>query len=282
MEDELDEVSGGRAEWKARARGVLARLQAQDRRGHGAQAARKSPRRSTSSSTTTCSRRSADGADPRLCPKCGRGARSALRGRPFGAFVACSNYPECTFTRKFAPARRQTARAATTATRHRSRQRARDRPQVRPVRALRPARRGQGGQARLDPQGPARLRPRLGDQAAEPAARRSARIPRPATRSPPASAATAPTSRTTASTPSSRGTARGVRDRHERRGHAARRSRQRRRRGGGRAKAEPIKTLRRRTRPRRRDQGHARPLRPLRHRRHHQRHPAARHASPRI
>ena len=42
----------------------------------------------------------ADGSDPRLCPNCGTG-RLALRGGKFGAFVACSNYPECRFTQKF-------------------------------------------------------------------------------------------------------------------------------------------------------------------------------------
>jgi DNA topoisomerase-1 len=41
-----------------------------------------------------------DGTDARLCPACGNG-RLALRGGKFGAFVACSNYPECKFTRKF-------------------------------------------------------------------------------------------------------------------------------------------------------------------------------------
>ena len=42
-----------------------------------------------------------DGSDPRLCPNCGNG-RLSLRGGRFGAFVACSNYPECKYTRKFA------------------------------------------------------------------------------------------------------------------------------------------------------------------------------------
>lgn len=42
-----------------------------------------------------------DGTDPRKCPQCGAG-RLSLRGGRFGAFVACSNYPECKFTRKFA------------------------------------------------------------------------------------------------------------------------------------------------------------------------------------
>jgi DNA topoisomerase-1 len=41
-----------------------------------------------------------DGSDPRLCPQCGEG-RLSLRGGRFGAFVACSNYPECRYTQKF-------------------------------------------------------------------------------------------------------------------------------------------------------------------------------------
>jgi DNA topoisomerase-1 len=42
----------------------------------------------------------ADETDPRLCPQCGKG-RLSLRGGKFGAFVACSNYPECRYTQKF-------------------------------------------------------------------------------------------------------------------------------------------------------------------------------------
>jgi len=44
-----------------------------------------------------------DGSDPRLCPACGNG-RLSLRGGKFGAFVACSNYPECRYTQKFGEA----------------------------------------------------------------------------------------------------------------------------------------------------------------------------------
>ena len=42
-----------------------------------------------------------DGTDPRLCPTCGNGRLSLKTGK-FGAFVACSNYPECRYTRQFA------------------------------------------------------------------------------------------------------------------------------------------------------------------------------------
>ncbi|HJW41408.1 MAG TPA: type I DNA topoisomerase, partial [Rhizomicrobium sp.] len=41
----------------------------------------------------------ADGSAPRTCPNCGTGELSLKLGR-FGAFVGCSNYPECRFTRQ--------------------------------------------------------------------------------------------------------------------------------------------------------------------------------------
>ena len=44
----------------------------------------------------------ADGADPRLCPLCGKGQLSLKIGK-FGAFIGCSNYPECRFTRVLSP-----------------------------------------------------------------------------------------------------------------------------------------------------------------------------------
>ena len=40
-----------------------------------------------------------DGSDPRLCPNCGNGQLSLKTGK-FGAFIGCSNYPECNFTRQ--------------------------------------------------------------------------------------------------------------------------------------------------------------------------------------
>lgn len=40
----------------------------------------------------------ADGSDPRICPTCGNGQLSLKLGK-FGAFVGCSNYPECRYTR---------------------------------------------------------------------------------------------------------------------------------------------------------------------------------------
>ncbi len=43
----------------------------------------------------------ADGSDPRLCPSCGAGKLSLKTSR-FGAFIGCSNYPECRYTRPIA------------------------------------------------------------------------------------------------------------------------------------------------------------------------------------
>jgi DNA topoisomerase-1 len=41
----------------------------------------------------------ADGTDPRICPSCGNGRLNLKLGR-FGAFIGCSNYPECRYTRQ--------------------------------------------------------------------------------------------------------------------------------------------------------------------------------------
>jgi DNA topoisomerase-1 len=42
-----------------------------------------------------------DGVDPRACPTCGTGRLSLKTGR-YGAFIGCSNYPECRYTRPIA------------------------------------------------------------------------------------------------------------------------------------------------------------------------------------
>ena len=44
----------------------------------------------------------ADGGDPRACPSCENGKLSLKLGK-FGAFIGCSNYPECRFTRTLSP-----------------------------------------------------------------------------------------------------------------------------------------------------------------------------------
>jgi DNA topoisomerase-1 len=54
-----------------------------------------------------------DGADPRLCPLCNRGQLSLKVGR-FGAFIGCSNYPECRYTRQLKTGDPENGEAAAT------------------------------------------------------------------------------------------------------------------------------------------------------------------------
>jgi DNA topoisomerase-1 len=100
LENELDEVSGGRADWQA----VLEAFW-RDFKPKTAEVMEQQPSAITAALDEFLSSflfpDKEDGADPRLCPACGEG-RLALRGGRFGAFVACSNYPECKFTRRFA------------------------------------------------------------------------------------------------------------------------------------------------------------------------------------
>lgn len=44
-----------------------------------------------------------DGSDPRVCQNCGIGRLSMRTARSGGAFIGCSNYPECRYTRPFGP-----------------------------------------------------------------------------------------------------------------------------------------------------------------------------------
>jgi DNA topoisomerase-1 len=44
----------------------------------------------------------ADGGDPRACPSCGNGQLSLKLGK-YGAFIGCSNYPDCNYTRVLSP-----------------------------------------------------------------------------------------------------------------------------------------------------------------------------------
>ncbi|MEM6757932.1 MAG: type I DNA topoisomerase [Pseudomonadota bacterium] len=44
-----------------------------------------------------------DGSNPRTCPNCGNGRLSMRTARSGGAFIGCSNYPECRYTRPFGP-----------------------------------------------------------------------------------------------------------------------------------------------------------------------------------
>ena len=152
----------------------------------------------------------ADGGDPRHCPTCGTGKLSLKLGK-FGAFIGCSNYPECRYTRQLAADGENGDGAELGADGDpRARPGSRDRldgdaarPAASAPMSSSASRRGREAEARQPAQGldAGDHRPRPGAGAAGAAARGRARIPRPASRSPPASAATAPSSCTTAPTP---------------------------------------------------------------------------------
>ncbi len=97
LEDQLDEISGGRADWKAVLRDFwrafseaiggtknLTITQVIDALDADLGPHFFPPR--------------ADGQDPRRCPACGEG-RLGLKLGKFGAFIGCSRYPECRHTR---------------------------------------------------------------------------------------------------------------------------------------------------------------------------------------
>ena len=102
LEEELDDVSGGRAAWQK----VLEAFW-RDFKPRTSEVMEQKPSEVTAELDTFLAPylfpERADGADPRLCPNCQAG-KLALRGGKFGAFIACSNYPECKYTRRFAQA----------------------------------------------------------------------------------------------------------------------------------------------------------------------------------
>jgi DNA topoisomerase I len=99
LEEELDDVSGGRLDWQKLLDDFW-----RDFRPKAGEVMDQKPSEITQALDEFLSpwlyppRK--DGTDPRLCPQCGNG-RLSLRGGRFGAFVACSNYPDCKYTQKF-------------------------------------------------------------------------------------------------------------------------------------------------------------------------------------
>ena len=109
LEESLDDVSGGRAGWQA----VLEAFW-RDFKPKTVEVMDQKPSEVTAALDEFLAPYlfpdKGDGTDPRLCPVCHQG-RLALRGGRFGAFIACSNYPECKYTRRFAQAGAENAGA---------------------------------------------------------------------------------------------------------------------------------------------------------------------------
>src|SRR4051794_2180116 len=99
LEEELDDVSGGRLDWQKLLDDFW-----RDFRPKAGEVMDQKPSEITAALDEFLAPwlypPRADGTDPRVCPQCGNG-RLSLRGGKFGAFVACSNYPECKYTQKF-------------------------------------------------------------------------------------------------------------------------------------------------------------------------------------
>ena len=97
LEEKLDDISGGRVEWKAVLREFWDAFSK-------AVAATKDLRVSEVLDKLDevlgphFFRPGADGSDPRQCPTCADGRLNLKLGK-FGAFIGCSNYPDCRFTR---------------------------------------------------------------------------------------------------------------------------------------------------------------------------------------
>ncbi len=100
MEGKLDDISGGRIDWKAVLREFWRDFSAaiDETKGLGI----KDVLEALNERLGPHFFRSTDGSDPRACPACGEGRLSLKVGR-FGAFIGCSIYPDCRYTRPLVP-----------------------------------------------------------------------------------------------------------------------------------------------------------------------------------
>ncbi len=97
LENQLDDISGGRIDWKTVLRDFWRDFSA---------AVDETKDLRVSQVLETLDQElgphffpaDASGGDPRLCPTCNSGRLSLKLGK-FGAFIGCSNYPECRYTR---------------------------------------------------------------------------------------------------------------------------------------------------------------------------------------
>lgn len=99
MEEKLDEISAGQTDWRAVMRAFWSEFSA------AVEATRDLKIRDVIDALDEdlgphMFPARADGTDPRACPTCGNGRLGLRLGRT-GAFVGCSNYPECRYTRPF-------------------------------------------------------------------------------------------------------------------------------------------------------------------------------------
>ncbi len=100
LEEQLDDISGGRAEWRAVMQAFWEEF---------SRAVEQTRELKISDVIDALDHdlgehffpAADDGADPRLCPACHAGRLGLKLGR-HGSFIGCSNYPECQYTRRLA------------------------------------------------------------------------------------------------------------------------------------------------------------------------------------
>ncbi|WP_281300137.1 MULTISPECIES: type I DNA topoisomerase [unclassified Iodidimonas] len=99
LESQLDDVSAGTAQWKAVLRDFWSAFKP---RTDEVLAERNTNILEKLNETlgTFLFKSEEENADPRQCPACENGRLSLKTGR-YGAFIGCSNYPDCRYTRQF-------------------------------------------------------------------------------------------------------------------------------------------------------------------------------------
>ena len=100
LEEKLDDVSGGRIDWKAVLNDFWAAFSTAVDQTSGLRTRDVLDALDDLLGPHFFPERT-DGTDPRVCPECKEGKLSIKLGK-FGAFIGCSNYPECRHTRPLA------------------------------------------------------------------------------------------------------------------------------------------------------------------------------------
>ena len=142
LEEQLDRISTGELDWKecCATSGATSSARVDDikdlRVTRGAGRAQRAAR-AAHLPAARGRRRSAP------CPTCGTGQLSLKLGK-FGAFIGCSNYPECRYTRQLAPANGEASADGGTVLGEDPETGLRRDAAGRPLRPLRPARRSRG------------------------------------------------------------------------------------------------------------------------------------------
>ncbi|MCU0888277.1 MAG: type I DNA topoisomerase [Rubritepida sp.] len=101
LEEQLDDISGGRADWRAVMRAFWADFRAAVDATADLKISDVIDRLDEELGSHFFPRRADGGTDPRACPSCTNGRLGLRLGRT-GAFIGCSNYPECRYTRPLA------------------------------------------------------------------------------------------------------------------------------------------------------------------------------------